>query len=993
MGTVRPRCLQLACYIFLLTFGHPFALRAQYQKYEGLKVTSIRFNPEIQPLESDEIHKILPLKAAEPLNIATIRASIDRLFATGRYADIEVDAQPYNGGVAITFVTKNSWFIGSVRDVGNIKSPPNASQLANAGNLNLGQPYTETVLNEAEAEQRRILESNGLYRPQLHPVFDYDPSYQQINIRFEVNAGPRAHFAPPVLTGDLKMDSHRILKGLKFRRWLIHTWKPVTQARVQDGLNGVRSLYGKERRLEAKVSMEGMKFDPETNSATPTLHIDAGPIIDVRAIGAKISQSQLKKYVPIFEERTVDRDLLVEGAHNLQDYLESAGYVDADVEFKQQNVIGDKAEIDYLVNTGARYNVTAIEIVGNHYFRTETLRERMYLRKKVFLEFPHGRYSENLLSRDEDSIKNLYLSNGFRDVKVTHHIEDKSDPKHNAHNIAVFLYIEEGPQYLIQTLTLKGVEHIDREKILALLSSVENQPFSEYNVAVDRNAILAQYFQNGFANPTFEWSAKPAAEAHRVDLEYVVAEGTQEFVRQVMYSGNRYTRSSLINQLLELNPGDPLSVTKMTDTQRRLYDLNVFARVDTAIQDPDGETDTKYVLYDLEEAHRWSMRIGFGAEFARLGGCGTCLDAPAGQTGFSPRVSFDLTRSNLWGIGHSITLDTRASTLEQRAMLSYRWPRFGGNSKLTFSVNGLYENSKNVNTFSYKRQEGSLQLEQRLSKSIKLYYSYTYRRVSVNDATLKIEPLLIPLLSQPVKLGLISGSLIQDHRDDPVEPHSGYYNSLDISVAEHAFGSDRNFVHFLARNSSYYRIGKRMVLARTTEFGDIYAFHYGSDASDAVPLPERFFGGGSTSNRGFPDLQSGPRDPDTGFPIGGTALLFNQTELRFPLIGENIGGVVFHDMGNTYSSLGNLSFRVHQENLTDFDYMVHAIGFGIRYRTPVGPVRIDLAYSINPPKFYGFTGTEQQLINAGVTPCATPGNCTQTGISHFQYFFSIGQTF
>ena len=234
----------------------------------------------------------------------------------------------------------------------------------------------------------------------------------------------------------------------------------------------------------------------------------------------------------------------------------------------------------------------------------------------------------------------------------------------------------------------------------------------------------------------------------------MVDEGTQEFVRQVIYSGNRFTKSSLINQLLELNPGDPLSPTKMTDTQRRLYDLNVFARVDTAIQDPDGETDNKYVLYDLEEAHRWSMRIGFGAEFARIGGCETCLDAPGGQTGFSPRVSFDVTRSNLWGIGHSITLATRVSTLEQRALMTYRWPRFGGNSKLTFSITGLYENSKNVNTFSYKREEGSLQLEQRLSKSIKLYYSYTYRRVSVDDATLKITPFLIPLLSQPVQARL-----------------------------------------------------------------------------------------------------------------------------------------------------------------------------------------------------------------------------------------------
>ena len=131
--------------------------------------------------------------------------------------------------------------------------------------------------------------------------------------------------------------------------------------------------------------------------------------------------------------------------------------------------------------------------------------------------------------------------------------------------------------------------------------------------------------------------------------------------------------------------------------------------------------------------------------------------------------------------------------------------------------------------------------------------------------------------------------------------------------------------------------------------------------------------------------------------MGGTALLFNQTELRFPLLGDNVGGVLFHDAGNVYSSLGNLSFRVSQRNLQDFDYMVHAVGFGLRYRTPIGPVRVDVAYSINPPRFFGFKGSQQDLINAGVNPCAiepgVPSKCVEQSVSHFQFFFSIGQTF
>ncbi|HWC96830.1 MAG TPA: outer membrane protein assembly factor BamA [Candidatus Sulfopaludibacter sp.] len=968
--------------------------KAQYQKFEGKPVKNIQFSPSAQPLEPDELFQILPLKRGQPLRVADVRASIERLFATGRYADIQVDAEPYEDGAIIRFITTNSWFVGSVTVDGAVSSPPNVSQLENATLLNLGEPYTEAKLADAKGGQERLLEANGLYRPTVRPVLDWESGkgYQQVNIRFDVDSGRRARFTTPILLGDIKMDEARILKATKFQRWLIHSWKPMTQTRVRQGLDGVRSLYEKDNRLEAKVSLDSMKFDAATNTAVPSLRIDAGPRIQIQTIGAKISKGKLRRYIPIYEEHTVDHDLLTEGARNLQDYLESAGYYEAEVEFKEQHVTNDQATIDYLINTGKQHKLVHIEITGDHYFQTETLRERMFLRTASFLQFPHGRYSENLVARDEDTIRNLYQSNGFRDVEVSHSSEDDYQGRNG--EIAVFIEIKEGPQYFIQSLTVSGIEKMDKTALLAGLSSSAGQPFSEFNVAVDRDAILARYFEKGFPDATFEWSSKPAADPTRVELSYVIHEGNAQFVRQVIYTGNKVTKDRVINHLLELNPGDPLSPTAITDTQRRLYDLGVFARVDAAIQDPDGETDRKFVLYDLEEAKRFSMAFGFGAEIARIGGCGTCLDAPAGATGFSPRVSVDVARNNLWGEAHNLSLRTRASTIEQQALLTYTWPRFFGNDNLSFSIAGLYDNSRDVRTFSYKREEGSLQLSQRLTKATTVFYRYAYRRVGIDQGTLKISSFLIPLLSQPVLLGQLSTGMIQDHRDDPLDPHRGYYNTIDLGLAEHIFGSQRNFLHFLGRNASYYQLSKRLVLARSTAFGDIYAFNYRGNPLDAVPLAERFFGGGGTSHRGFGENQAGPRDISTGFPIGGTAQLFNQTELRFPLIGENIGGVLFHDMGNTFSSLSNLSFRVKQHDLQDFDYMVHAVGLGVRYRTPIGPVRVDMAYSINPPRFFGFNGSQQDLLNAGVDPCANGSSfCSVRNSGHFQFFFSIGQTF
>lgn len=995
MNLVGRRLDSVACVLCALVAA-PLILQAANpagaSKYEDKKVVAIQFDPVNQPVDLAEINRILPLKIGQPLRQADVRASIERLFATGRYTDIQVDAQPYQDGVVIRFITKNRWFIGQVSVRGDISSPPNTGQIENATRLDLGTAFNDTKMNDALSGVNRLLTANGLFRSTVHPVFDWDSQFQQVNIHFEVDSGPRARFARPVLVGDLKMDTDRIIRATRFRRWLIRTWKPVTQTRVRRGLDGVRSLYQKDQRLEAKVLMDPLKYNLEENTATPTLHIDPGPRIQVRTVGLNLSQGRLQRLVPIFEEHAVDDDLLREGARNLRQYLQSQGYFDADVEFKRQRVLNDQANIDFLINAGPRHKLVHIGISGNRYFTTDVLRERMFLRTASFLQFPRGRFSENLLAQDEASIRSLYQSNGFRDVKVTHTIDDNYLGRTG--DLAVFIKIDEGPQYSVASLQVDGIERLDRASILPLLSSVQGQPFSEYNVAIDRDAILNRYFENGFPNAGFEWSSKPGAQPDTVDLRYTITEGRQQFVRQVLFNPDalRHTKPALVYRNLQLNPGDPLSPKAITDTQRRLYNLGIFARVDAAIQDPDGETDKKYVLFDLEEARRYSIAIGVGAEFARIGGCDYCLDSPAGQTGFSPRISFAITRNNLWGITHRISLRTRLSTLEKEALANYNWPHFRQNDNLTVDFTGLYLDSKDVRTFTYSRKEASAQLSQKVGKEFTFQYRFTYRLVSVDQATLKVTPELIPLLSQPVRLGLLGASIIQDHRDDPIESHKGYFNTLEIGLAEHAFGSERNFLRFLARNSTYHPIGKRLVLARSTAFGNIQAFRYAGNALDAIPLPERFFGGGSSSDRGFPEFQSGPRDLETGFPIGGTALFFNQTELRFPLIGENIGGVLFHDFGNTFSSLSNFSFRVKQENLQDFDYMVHAVGFGIRYRTPIGPLRLDLAYSINPPTFYGFKGTEQDLVDAGVNPCAT-GLCTVQNVSHFQFFFSIGQTF
>jgi outer membrane protein insertion porin family len=961
--------------------------RAETQQYEGKRVVELQFSPPEQPVATSDLLQAMALKRGSPLAMADVRKSIENLFATGRYQDIQVEAELRGDGVVIRFLTKNTWFVGRVLVTGNVSQPPNRAQMVSATRLALGQPFREDNLGQAEQGARALLVADGYYENRMQSRIEYDPGTQQAHVHFIVQSGPRAKYRTPALLGELQMAVEKIVAATKWKRRWVGGWRPVTQTRTRQGVDNVRNKYEKQQRLMATVQLESMDYDPDTRRVTPALNINPGPIVDIKPIGAKVSHKTLQQNVPVYEEHTVDRDLLVEGQRNLRDAFQAEGYFESDVEFKQQRLQNGREEIDYLINLGRRHRFVSLEIRGNHYFRTETIRERMLLTPKSW-QARHGRYSEALRRRDQEAIADLYAENGFRDVQVTSKVID--DYQGSVGDIAVAVMIQEGVQWFVSKLDVSGIAQLDASRIRTTLSSVEGQPFSEFSVAADRDAILAYYFTNGFPNASFEWSSTPGSEPHHVNLRFVVTEGSRQFVRDVVVEGLENTRSALVARNLLLAAGDPLSPIRMADTQRRLYDLGIFSQVDMAIQDPDGEAQHKYVIYDINEANRWRLDGGLGAEIARIGTSETSLDSPAGAAGFSPRVTFDLTRLNFLGLGHTLTLQTRASTIEQRAILSYLAPRVRNhdNFDLTFSI--VYDDTHGINTFAAKREEGSVQLSQKLSKPSTILYRFAYRRVSTSD--LKIDPDLVPLLSQPVRVGILSANYIQDRRDDPIDAHKGIYNTVDVGLASRVFGSQVNFVRGLARNATYHRIGRKLVLARQLTFGDIIPYSYGSQytsASEAVPFPERFFGGGGTSLRAFPENQAGPRDTKTGFPVGGNALLFNSTELRFPLLGDNVSGVLFHDAGNIYSSLDKISFRVRQANLQDFDYMAHAVGFGVRYRTPIGPIRVDLAYSINPPDFFGCSGNISDLVNCGRNPALR----TNHSISHLQFFFSIGQAF
>jgi outer membrane protein insertion porin family len=950
--------------------------------YEGKPISEIRFVPPSQPVMRDTLLRLVPFQPGTPLRLDEVRAAIKRLYGTGEFADIVVDTEASGSGVVLIIRTTEQYFVGAVEVHGKVKLPPNEGQLGNASRLELGTPFHEEDLAGAQKSMKDLLERNGLYLATIQPQLNRDPERQQVSFNFRVDSGKRARLTTPSIVGETRLTPEEVAKAAKYHGWF--RWKLATEDNVQNGIYKIRTKYEKKDRLTAAVSLQKSEYLPDENRVRETIEANGGPKIKFETNGAKVKKSTLQKYVPVFDEETVNRDLLVTGVRNLRDYFQNKGYFDVTVDFQTRDEGPDQRVITFVVGLGDRHKVVDVEVQGNKVFSTSAIRERMFIQPKGFIRLRHGRYSDGFAKRDQEAIRALYRDNGYRDVKVT--VTPNDDYQGKQGEVQVVMSIEEGPQYLVSNLTVNGVDRKDRDTILSLMSSKAGQPFSDSSVSIDRDYLLNLYQSTGYPDVNFDYRVAPGPGPNQMQVFYTVTEGQPRYVRDVLITGMRSTRMRLVRPNVLLKAGDPLSWTEMGNMQRRLYDLGVFDKVDMAIQNPNGDIQNKYILYHLTEGHRWYTAIGLGGELARIGGSQTSLNSPSGATGFAPRGSLEVSRLNLWGLGHSINFKGRYSTLDRRLSLNYLAPRYRNVDGRNISFTALYDNTRDVLTFTARRLEGSMQYSQKLSKPTTVMVRYSWRDVRIDPGTLKINPGLIPLYSQNAHVALIGGNLVQDRRDDPANAHRGIYNTIDAAIAEKYLGGNTNFFRFLARNSYYKTVATEWVIASNTEFGWIHPFSPQGSADAFIPLAERFFGGGSTSHRGFPDNQAGPRDVDTGFPIGGDALFFHATELRFPFLGENMNGVFFHDMGNIYSGLDKLSFRVHQNGLQDFDYMVHAAGFGIRYKTPVGPVRVDLAYSINPPTFHGLTGSYQDLLTGHAT-------ATTTSISHFQFFFSIGQAF
>ncbi len=1048
-GTGRTIHVLLASVLALAAGARVAAARAAERAVEtepataaaltGLPVESIGFEG-IDETRAAPLREGLPLKAGAPLTEETLARSLRQVYASGLFESVEAEGRREGTGVVIVFKGQPRTFIGTVSVYG-AKGATINTQLDRSSRLTAGTRFTQSLLDQALERMRQVLADNGYHEPTITYKMTPVAGEQLVDIAFQVVSGPQAHVGAVEVTGTPGMSVETFRHYARLR-----DGARIDHETVNRALSGVLKHYQRQNRLEADVKLESQTYDPATKRTHYKFTATRGPIVELRLTGAGLDDQRLKRAIPIYEEGTVDEDLLNEGDRRIRDYYQRMGYFDVKVEHAQKAPSDEVVTILYKVTLGQRRKVESVGVDGNKYFDTATLKDLLSVHRADTLD-RHGAYSQALVSADVSALTAVYQNNGFSAVKVTPDTGagqgGTAKPSRKPTGLAVLYHIDEGPQQRVGTVTLDGNTHAPANSLLPLLNTSPGQLFSPQNLASDRDTLLTDYLSRGFDQAQVEVEQKPhAGDPNQLDVVFHVTEGEQVFVRKVLLTGLHFTRPDTVSRAITLHSGDPLNQTALQETQRNLYNFALFNEVDTAVENPAGAEPWKTVLVQTSEARRWTLTYGFGFETQTGTPQNNCKGYqaatgsscnPNGKPGVSPRVLLDVTRNNLFGREQSASIQGTYGLLEQKINFVYQNPHFLGHPNFGLSLTGGYANSQDVTTYVASKLNGGLRITEHfegsgalLSRANTLVYFMDFRRVKVQGSSLQVYPAAIGELAAAVRVAGPGLTWVRDTRDSPLDAHRGTYTSFQEFLSSHKFGSQAQFNRLDVSNSSFWSFDKeRFVLARNSRYAQERAF--GENADELIPLPERIYSGGSTSLRGFNVNGAGPRDPETGYPVGGAGALVNSTELRLPpptlpWFGDSVSFVLFHDMGNVFRNAGDAwesALRVRQPErdackvlsyptidpvtkkqvapapegtatstgtpgACRFDYFSHAAGLGVRYHTPIGPIRLDFSYNLNPPIY---------PVNIDYAHSNPYDNQHVGQADHFNFFFSLGQTF
>jgi outer membrane protein assembly factor BamA len=944
--------------------------------YEGQNVTAVDIagHPEV---DSSQFTTLFAQHPGEPFSKEKVDQTVAALKATGKFKDVQLQVAPEANGVRVLLIPEPAVYFGIFDFPGAERFP--YSRLVQVADFPPEAPYNAGDVEQDRQALLTFFRQEGYFQADVKSEVKEQKEHEIANIDFHVTLDHRAKFGNTVIANAPPDEVEKLTKDLRsfrarVRGAAIRTGKSYHRSTINKATLYLQTQLAKQGHLAAQVKLSGAEYHTDSNRADIHFEVRPGPVIHVKIEGAHLWSWTRKSLLPIYQGVPVDPSSVLEGRQALTSYFQSKGYFDVKVD-SQFSKGADGSTILYRVTKEKKHKVTDVRLTGNSQLPSSELESHIAVEEKHL--FSHGKFSEQLVRTSVKNLSAVYQSEGFSSVQVTSKVTNKNG------DIQVTFTVTEGPRDTVNSLKIEGADTFPEAQFApGGLKLATGQAYSQARVQADRGTIVAHYLQAGYLTSSFRETAKAVSkdDPHHIDVVYHIYEGPKVFAGDLITLGRVHTKQRLIDQDdSSIKPGQPLTETQLLTSESKLYDhTGVFDWAEIAPRKQITTQTKEDVLVKVHEAHKNQMTYGFGFELINRGGSipsGTValpslppIGLPTSfttsqRTFYGPRGTFQYTRNNLRGKGESLSLTGFAGRLDQRGAVYYIDPNFRWSPwKSTASFSG--ERNEENPIFSSQIWLGTYQVQKYLdhAKANTLFLRYSF---SKTDLTRVEIPSLVPTEDQHVRLSTLAANITRDTRDNALDAHKGVLDSIELDFNNTKLGSSVDFVKLNGQAAYYKQAFHNIVWANSVRVGLAQQF-----ANSRVPLSEEFFTGGGNTLRGFPLDGAGPQrkvevcpngtsgcNVTINVPSGGNELFLINSEARIPLpIKKGLGVVGFYDGGNVFPRVGFHEFTSLYTN---------NVGLGLRYATPVGPVRVDVGRNLNPVQ----------------------------GIQATQFFISIGQAF
>jgi outer membrane protein assembly factor BamA len=942
--------------------------------YEGQNVTSVEIagRPD---LDSSSFSSMFVQKVGQPFDKGKVEQTVNALKT--KFEQVQLQVLPEANGVRVLLVLEPAVYFGIFEFPGAERFP--YSRLVQVSNFPPEAPFNSEEIDHDRQSLLTFFREDGYFNANVQPEIKLEADHGLADVYFHITLNRRARFGVIDIVGTTPQQTVQLTHDLqtflaRVRGAAIRPGKLYHRTTLNKATQYLQDKLAKRGMLSAQVKLSGAEYDAATNRANIHFAVQPGPTVKVEVQGAHLWPWTRKALLPAYQGIGVDEESVQEGRQALISYFQTKGFFDVKVDAQLKQASAAET-VDYQITKERKHKVASVQLNGNAQLKNATLLPHVTVQKKHFLS--PGKYSQRLVRASVKNLIGVYRSEGFSSVQIAPEILN------NSGDVRVIFHVTEGPRDTVNSLNIEGAATFPESQFApAGLKLAPGKPYSQRFVEDDRATIIASYLKAGYLNASFRQTAKIASkqDPHSIDVIYHITEGPRVTTTSVFTLGRSHTRQRLIDEdTASIKPGAPLTETELLTSESRLYDhTGVF---DWAEVDPKREITTQTnedVLVKVHEGPRNQITYGFGFEVINRGGSvpsGTVAIPnlpPVGlpssfttdqKTFYGPRGTFEYTRNNVHGKGESLSFTAFAGRLDQRLASYYinpnlRWSKWKATTSISFESN--QENP----IFSSVEELASDQIQRPLdvAKKNTLFLRYSFSQTDLSRVEI---PALVPTQDLHVRLSELAANFTRDTRDNPTDEHKGVLQSVEVDFNTTKLGSSVDFAKLTAQSAYYKTIAHNIVLANSLRIGLAQPF-----SGSRIPLSEEFFTGGGNTLRGFPLDGAGPQREvpvcSSGsstactliqVPTGGNELLLINSEIRVPLpIKKGLGIVGFYDGGSVFPSVGFHEFTSLYSN---------NVGFGLRYATPVGPVRIDLGRNLNPVP----------------------------GIDATQYFISIGQAF